>query len=164
VRCLRRPDRPESLRLPSKRLKLAARQPVLSSISTMTDRSGMSFEETVQGLMAGDFSRLAPLFQTPPDGLPCPIITWFDEGLFAGESEALKEAFTCACLNGFTDVIKHFLARAVDPSGGNNTGLNAFHWAAKGDSRNAERVRRNGLGLCRLVSRSRAKARSRSDC
>ena len=109
-------------------------------MSTVTDRCDMSFEETVQGLMAGDFSRLAPLFQTPPDGLPCPVITWFDEGLFAGESEALEEAFTCACFNGSTDVIKRFLARGVDPSGGNNTGLNAFHWAANRGQLNAVKL------------------------
>jgi len=80
--------------------------------------------------MAGDFSRLAPLFQTPSAGSPCPVIQWFDEGLFANEPKALDEAFTCACFNGCAQVVEHFLARGVNPSGGINTGLNAFHWAA----------------------------------
>ena len=80
--------------------------------------------------MAGDFSRLAPLFATPPDGSPSPIIKWFDDGLFASEPKALEEAFTCACFNGCTRVVEHLLARGVNPSGGINTGLNAFHWAA----------------------------------
>ena len=88
------------------------------------------FPGAVRGLMAGDFSRLAPLFEPTSDGAPCPITEWFDSGLFAGEPQALAEAFTCACFNGCTRVMEHLLARGVDPSGGMNTGLNAFHWAA----------------------------------
>lgn len=90
----------------------------------------MSFQEAVRGFIAGDFSRLAPLFKTPFDGSPCPVIEWFDDGLFASEPKALEEAFTCACFNGCTQVVEHFLASGVNPGGGNNTGLNAFHWAA----------------------------------
>ena len=47
----------------------------------------MEFREAVQGLRAGDFSRLEPLFTggVPPDDHLCRIAEWYDEGLFAGE-------------------------------------------------------------------------------
>jgi len=90
----------------------------------------MPFPEAVRGLLAGDFSRLAPLFEDPPDGSPCPIIKWDEAGLFVTEPKALEEAFTCACFLGRTKVVEHLLARGVNSSGGINTGLNAFHWAA----------------------------------
>ena len=104
----------------------------------------MSFQEATRGLMAGDFSRLAPLFETSSDGSPCPIIKWFDDGLFVNEPKALAEAFTCACFNGCTQVVEYFLAKGVDPSGGINSGLNAFHWAAnRGQLRTVEILIRN---------------------
>ena len=107
-------------------------------------RSDMSFEEAVKGLMAGDFSRLAPLFQPPPDGSPALIIKWFDAGLFANQPKAAEEAFTCACFNGCTDAVEYFLARGVNPSGGINTGLNAFHCAAnRGQLKTVEILLRN---------------------
>lgn len=90
----------------------------------------MTFQEAVRGLLAGDFSRLAPLFETSSASSPCPIVEWYEAGLFAGEPKALAEAFTCACFNGCADVIEYFLARGVGPNGGAGTGLNAFHWAA----------------------------------
>lgn len=90
----------------------------------------MPFEEAVRGFLAGDFSRLAPLFERRPDGSPGPVIRWFDSGAFASEPEALAEAFSCACFNGHTEAMEHLLARGVDPSGGIATGMNAFHWAA----------------------------------
>jgi hypothetical protein len=90
----------------------------------------MNFQEAVQGLMAGDFSRLAPLFETPSDDSPCPVIKWYEDGLFSNEPKALEEAFTCACFNGCTQVAEYFLAAGVNPGGGASTGLNAFHWAA----------------------------------
>lgn len=96
----------------------------------MSHTSELTFPETVQHLMAGDFSFLAPLFETRPDGAPSPIIKWFDDGAFADEPQALDEAFTCACFNGCTSVVEHLLAAGVNPSGGINTGLNALHWAA----------------------------------
>lgn len=90
----------------------------------------MTFEEAVTGLIAGDFSRLAPLFESQIGGSPCPIIRWHEDGLFDGEQKALAEAFTCACFNGSIEVIEYFLNHGVNPNGGINTGLNAFHWAA----------------------------------
>ncbi|HKO97646.1 MAG TPA: ankyrin repeat domain-containing protein [Pyrinomonadaceae bacterium] len=95
----------------------------------MKSANQLSFQETVQGLIAGDFSRLAPLFDAP-DNAACPIINWYEAGLFTAEPKALEEAFTCACFNGKLDVVRYLLAKQVDPSGGANTGLNAVHWAA----------------------------------
>jgi hypothetical protein len=86
----------------------------------------MQFHEAVRGLLAGDFSRLAPFFE----GSPCPIIQWYEAGLFADEPQALEEAFTNACFLGRRDVAEYFLVRGINPSGGIATGLNAFHWAA----------------------------------
>ena len=99
-------------------------------MKTMKSQSDMSFQDAVRGFMAGDFSRLAPLFDTPSDGSPCPVIQWHEDGLFASEAPALAEAFTCACFNGCTHVVEYFLVKGINPSGGINTGLNAFHWAA----------------------------------
>src|SRR5438132_7892470 len=80
-------------------------------MKTMKSQSDMSFQDAVRGLMAGDFSRLAPLFDTPSDGSPCPVIKWHEGGLFASEPKALAEAFTCACFNGCTHVVEYFLAK-----------------------------------------------------
>src|ERR1044072_8089122 len=108
----------------------------------------MTFEETVRGLIAGDFSRLAPLFETQTEGSPCPIIRWYESGLFDSEPKALEEAFTCACFNGYTEVIEYFLRKGVNPNGGIHTGLNAFHWAAnRGQSKAVEILIRNQATL-----------------
>jgi hypothetical protein len=93
-------------------------------------QSEMPFGDAVRGLMAGDFSRLKPLFEARPDGSPCPMLNWYEDGLFADEPKAMEEAFTCACFNGCTEVVEYLLARGANPLGGANTGLNAFHWAA----------------------------------
>ena len=89
-----------------------------------------TFQESVRGFLAGDFSRLAPLFDNHSDASPCLIVQWYEAGLFSREPKALEEAFTCACFNGSITVVEYLLARGVDPNGGMNTGLNAFHWAA----------------------------------
>jgi ankyrin repeat protein len=89
------------------------------------------FRNAVQGLKAGDFSRLEPLFDdSPVDGRRCRIIEWYEEGLFADERWALEEALTCACFLGRTGVADYLITRGVDPSAGTKTGLDAFHWAA----------------------------------
>lgn len=91
----------------------------------MPDAPDPGFRETVEGLLAGDFSRLAPLFS--PEGS---MRAWFDAGAFADQPAALEEAFTCACFLGCTRLVEHFLSKGLSPTGGARTGLNAVHWAA----------------------------------
>ena len=93
-------------------------------------RQPMSFADAVLGLLAGDFTRLDPLFSHGADGSASPIVRWHEAGLFHSEPDALKEAFTCACFNGRMEVAEHLLAYGIDPAGGMATGMNAFHWAA----------------------------------
>lgn len=104
-----------------------------------------SFVETARGLLAGDFSCLAPLFERTA-GEPPLFLQWFDSGRFASEPEALAEAFTCACFNGSESVAAHLLDRGVSPTGGQATGLNAFHWAAN----------RGQLAIVKLLLQHRA--------
>ena len=96
----------------------------------MSNDTQLSFAEAVQGLIAGDFSRLAPLFESPANGAPCQIVSWHESGLFANEPKALAEAFSCACFNGFVPVVEYLLEHEAEPNGGAGTGMNAFHWAA----------------------------------
>jgi hypothetical protein len=112
----------------------------------------MTFAEALQGLRNGDFTRLAPLFESAPEQRPCQIIRWYEEGLFAGQPAALAEAFSCACFDGHLDVVTYFLDRGVNPSGGMGTGMNAFHWA----------VNRGRLAVVRLLIRHGAPLETRN--
>lgn len=107
----------------------------------------MTFEDARQGLLAGDFSRLDPLFITTPDTVS-EIVRWHGLGLFAEEPRALAEAFTCACFNGRNEVVDYLLAQGVHPDGGQETGLTAFHWAAnRGQLATVQRLIRAGASL-----------------
>ncbi|MEW6210320.1 MAG: ankyrin repeat domain-containing protein [Acidobacteriota bacterium] len=112
-----------------------------------------SFRDAVQGLEAGDFSRLEPLFGDPssPD-CRCRIIEWYERGLFASERRALEEALTCACFLGRTEVVDYLMAQGVDPSAGISTGLDGFHWAAN----------RGQLDTVKLLIRRQARLETRS--
>ena len=50
------------------------------------------FQTVVAGLLAGDFSRLAPLFadDAPAAGQRCAILVWYEQGLFVKEPKALR--------------------------------------------------------------------------
>src|ERR671923_1007814 len=112
----------------------------------MSNERSRQFQEAARGLLAGDFSRLAPLFDSAADGSHCQITQWHEAGFFANEPRALDEAFTCACFLGRTEVTEYFLAQGINPSGGIATGLNAFHWAAN----------RGQLEVVRLLIRHKA--------
>lgn len=83
-----------------------------------------NFQETVAGLLRGDFSRLDPLFE----GEDAPILRWAREGKFEDEAPALNEALTCACFNGRTAAAQELLACGADLDAGDGTGLSALHW------------------------------------
>lgn len=88
------------------------------------------FDAAVAGFLAGDFSRLSPLFETGSDGSPSPVDRWVAEGRFRDKPAALAEAFTAAAFNGHLAFVDSRLRAGADPLGGAATGLNAFHWAA----------------------------------
>jgi len=117
-------------------------------MTTRVRDRGSAFAEAVQGLLAGDFSRLAPLFEDAGDGAVSQIGCWVASGRFEAEPAALAEAFTCACFNGSVRTVDDFLDRGVDPNGGARTGLNAFHWAVnRGQAAVVERLLRSGADL-----------------
>lgn len=89
------------------------------------------FEEAISGLIAGDFSRLEPLFDQSPDGTrPPPILSWLVEGRFEDHPDALNEALANACFLGKLEVMRALLEIGVNPLDGKGTGLDGFHWAA----------------------------------
>ena len=106
-------------------------------------REGFTYDEAVEGLRRGDFSRLAPLFGDPatPERVQCAIAAWFDAGAFAHDGDALAEALTCACWLGRTALAEHLMDHGVDAAAGTATGLDALHWAAN----------RGQLGAVRLL-------------
>lgn len=94
------------------------------------ENNPVDFQDALQGLENGDFSRLEPLFVPGPDGEPCQMIRWHQAGLFAGQGEAVAEALSCACFLGWTKAAEYFLSQGVPAPGGAKTGMNGFHWAA----------------------------------
>jgi len=128
-----------------------ARREIASKMQTSDDAS---FQDAVQGLRQGDFTRLAHVFQADlsAQARQPRIIKWYEEGRFDGEPEVLREALTCACFLGQIDVAEYLLKRGVDSSGGSGTGLNAFHWA----------VNRGQLEAVRLLLKWKAPLEARS--
>src|SRR5215472_17405650 len=114
-------------------------------------KNNAAFDDALEGLKRGDFSRLDPLFQSK-SGSPPQIIVWVDEGRFRGHDQELFEALTCACFNGRTEVAEYLLNRGIGPSGGAATGLDAIHWA----------VNRGQLEAVRLLIRHKVPLESRS--
>lgn len=123
-------------------------------MSMLASKDDPQFQDAVQGLKAGDFSRLAPLFNndSPDEGRRCPIIKWYEAGLFADEQMALDESLACACFLGCTTVVEYLLAQGIDLLAGDNTWLNGFHWAAN----------RGQLETVRLLIRHKAPLETRN--
>lgn len=113
--------------------------------------NNLAFDDSLEGLRRGDFSRLDTLFQNKTSSPP-QIVEWVDEGRFRGHDQELAEALTYACFNGRTEVAEYLLSRGVAPSGGAGTGLDAIHWA----------VNRGQLETVRLLIRHRVSLESRS--
>lgn len=99
----------------------------------------ISFETAVEGLRRGDFSRIAPLFgdAAHPDVASGRLVEWLEAGAFAGRSDMLAEALTCACWLGQVGVASRLLDAGADPATGTATGMSALHWAANRGQRAA---------------------------
>jgi Ankyrin repeats (3 copies) len=95
----------------------------------MNEMTTVAFDEALQGLLRGDFSRLEPLFEEEPSLDACPIVSWLEEGRFRDHRQALNEALSCACFLGKTGVAAVLLSKGVEPGSGDRTGLDALHWA-----------------------------------
>ena len=109
------------------------------------------FDDALEGLRNGDFSRLDPLFQSASGASP-QILDWVEQERFLGYDQELSEALTCACFNGRVKVAEYLLNRGIAPSGGAATGLDAIHWA----------VNRGQLEAVRLLIRHKAPLESLS--
>ena len=98
----------------------------------MKPSEDLLWDDALQGLERGDFSRLEPLFDNNPsrDGEQCRIVEWYEQGYFDNEPKAMAEALACACFLGRTSVVEFLLNQGVDPAAGIGTGLAGFHWAA----------------------------------
>src|SRR5215469_4675261 len=116
-----------------------------------TSKAKAVFDDALEGLRNGDFSRLDPLFQREC-GSPPQVVGWVEEGRFVGYDQELSEALTCACFNGRVEVAEYLLRRGIAPSGGAATGLDAIHWA----------VNRGQLESVRLLIRHKVPLESRS--
>lgn len=90
----------------------------------MTAIPDISFEQCVEGLLQGDFSRLKPVMN------PAHLGTWLDQGLFAAGRPELDEALACACFLGETKLAEKLLDNGARIETSNRTGLDATHWAA----------------------------------
>ena len=117
-------------------------------MSSTADKDNPEFREGLRGLQNGDFDASAPLFGTGTElALDRPqIIAWCDQGLFDDQPQALDEALSCACFLGRTSVAEYLMDHGVEPTAGDGTGMNAFHWA----------VNRGKLETVRLLIRRKA--------
>lgn len=100
------------------------------------------YAAALRGLQRGDFSLLEPLFTRSASEAPA-IMRWCRQGRFDRHPEELAEALSCACFLGALETAEFLLGRGVAPTGGDGTGLNAFHWSAN----------RAQLGSVRLLLR-----------
>lgn len=92
------------------------------------------FADAIAALEAGDFSRIAALFEAgeAPGRKRSRIEEWYEEGRFADRPTAPAQAFACACMLGRTRVAGFLLDAGVDPTEGSETGQTGFHYAVSG--------------------------------
>lgn len=106
------------------------------------------FDDAVQGLRRGDFSRLELLFVGATDGTEPHVMVWHRQGRFRNVADALAEALTCASFLGHTVVVSYLLAQGVSATAGRATGLDALHWAAnRGQLESVRLLLRHGAPL-----------------
>lgn len=89
------------------------------------------FQEALRELQDGSFDASAKWFGTGQElaAEQPQIVEWFRHGFFHDQPQALAEALSCACFLGRTSVAEFLLDHGVDPTQGDATGMNAFHWA-----------------------------------
>jgi Ankyrin repeats (3 copies) len=123
-------------------------------MSSLTGKEDPEFREALRVLQGGSFDASAPLFGTGTDlAVDRPrIIQWYEQGLLDDQPQALAEALSCACFLGRTGVAEYLLDRGVDPTAGDATGMDAFHWA----------VNRGKLETVRLLIRRKAPLEARN--
>jgi len=100
-------------------------------MSSPSGEDDLELREALRVLQSGGFDASAPLFATRTDldaGRPR-IIEWYEQGLFSDQPQALAEALSCACFLGQTRVAEYLMDHGVDPTAGDGTGMDAFHWA-----------------------------------
>ena len=117
-------------------------------MSSLTGEDDPAFRDALRVLQSGGFDAAASLFGTGTDlAVDRPrIIEWYDRGFFSNQPQALAEALSCACFLGRTSVAEYLLDHGVEPSAGDGTGMDAFHWA----------VNRGKLETVRLLIRRKA--------
>jgi len=89
---------------------------VQTNMTHIEQENNSAFRNAVEGLLAGDYSRLEPLFDDR-NGRPCQIVEWYEAGMFANEPKALDEALSCACFVGRRSVVEYLLAEGVSAVG-----------------------------------------------
>ncbi|MFO0913628.1 MAG: ankyrin repeat domain-containing protein [Pirellulales bacterium] len=89
------------------------------------------FQAALRELLDGSFDASAKWFGTGQElaAEQPQIVEWFRQGFFHDQPQGLAEALSCACFLGCTSVAKFLLDHGVDPTQGDATGMNAFHWA-----------------------------------
>jgi Ankyrin repeats (3 copies) len=100
-------------------------------MSSLNGKEDPEFRKALGVLQGGGFDASAPLFGTGSElAVDRPrIIEWYDQGLFSDQPQALAEALSCACFLGRTSIAEYLLDHGVDPTAGDGTGMDAFHWA-----------------------------------
>jgi ankyrin repeat protein len=113
-----------------------------------------AFQDALEGLRNGDFSRLEPLFVGLAGDASerSQIMRWHEEGHFEGHAAELAEALSCACFLGRIKTAEYLLEQGVDVSAGTRTGMSALHWAAD----------RGQLDVVRLLLRHQAPLETRN--